>query len=420
MRTRQKLKIYFATASSAVALVWVVNIAWPGDLLIIAEPLIVSSPFRYEQDRVNRRETLSHVFARHNVIGAELVQLLEEAEGLNPRRTRVGMAFDFRFLIGDTVPNRVAFRVSENRFTRLDRDVDGVWRGSRVPINWSISRERVQGTINSSLWLAVEAAIDDSVLPSRERRKLIVGLADDIFGWQIDFTRDVREGDDFRLLFERLESSEGDVRFGRVLAAKVETQGRENSAYVLPDEQGRNSYYDVNRRSLRRAFLRSPISYGRFSSNFSRSRFHPILRVRRPHLGLDIAASSGAPIRATADGVVRTAGRDRGYGLLVTIDHAADTETRYAHMRRIARGIRVGTRVVQGQTIGYVGMTGLATAPHVHYELLKNGRHLNPRSRISLGDGTPVPAALRGEFERVMREFDIGLEGGELAIETSM
>jgi murein DD-endopeptidase MepM/ murein hydrolase activator NlpD len=229
-------------------------------------------------------------------------------------------------------------------------------------------------------------------------------LADGIYGWVIDFTRDMRPGDPFTVVFEHLTSSTGDRRFGRVLAASVYTGKVEHTAFVLSDAEGRNAYYDADGNSLRRAFRMYPVKFRRISSGFSRARFHPVLRTSRPHLGIDYAAHSGTPIEATADGTVSRAGRWGSYGIIVGLRHVRGIETRYAHMSRLAPGIRPGVRVRQGEVIGYVGMTGLVSGPHVHYEFLKNGRHLNPRS-VDLGDGEPVPAARRGEFERMRDLF---------------
>jgi len=229
-------------------------------------------------------------------------------------------------------------------------------------------------------------------------------LADDVYGWEIDFTRDMRPGDQFTVLFEYLTSSIGEQRYGRILAASVYAAKVEHAAYVLSDAEGRNAYYNGDGVSLRRAFKMYPVRFRRISSRFSRARFHPVLKTTRPHLGIDYAADIGTPIEATADGRVIRAGRWGSYGIMVGLRHVRDIETRYGHMSRLAPGIRPGVRVRQGEVIGYVGMTGLVSGPHVHYEFLKNGRQLNPRG-ADLGDGEPVPAARREEFERVRDAF---------------
>ena len=372
----------------------------------VAEPIVVSKAYVERSDRLRRNETLSHMFARHRVEGAELRQLLEVARprGLDPRHVTPSQVFDFRYVIGRDVPNRVRTRISEDAFLQLQRDSAGEWEVFIDPIQWAVVQEYASGTINSSLNDAVHRAIADSVLPFGHRDRLIWNVAEDVYGWIIDFTRDNRPGDRFDILYERLISSAGDVRYGRLLAASIETGGKPNTAYVMSDGQNRNVYYDGDGRSMKRAFLRYPVQFRRISGGYG-SRYHPILRQYRRHLGTDYAARTGTPIFAAADGKVTTAGRWGGYGLVVTIRHPKDIETRYAHMSRVARGIKPGVRVEQGQTIGFVGMTGLATGPHVHYEFLKNGRQVDFRG-IDMGDGDPVPALLRPEFEAVRASFN--------------
>lgn len=372
----------------------------------VAEPIVVSQAYAERSDRLRRNETLSHMFARHKVEGAELRQLLEAARphGLDPRHVTPSQVFDFRYVIGRDVPDRVRTRISEDAFLQLQRDSAGEWEVFIDPIQWAVVQEYASGTINSSLNDAVHRAIADSVLPFGHRDRLIWNVAEDVYGWVIDFTRDNRPGDRFDILYERLVSSAGDVRYGRLLAASVETGGKPNTAYVMSDGQNRNVYYDGDGRSMRRAFLRYPVQFRRISGGYG-IRYHPILRQYRRHLGTDYAARSGTPIFAAADGKVARAGRWAGYGLVVTIQHPKDIETRYAHMSRVARGIKPGVRVKQGQTIGFVGMTGLATGPHVHYEFLKNGRQVDFRA-VDMGDGDPVPDPLRPKFEAVRASFN--------------
>jgi len=372
----------------------------------VAEPIVVSRAYAERSDRLRRNETLSHMLARHKVEGAELRQLLRAARphGLNPRYVTPSQVFDFRYVIGSDVPDRIRTRISDDAFLQLQRDSAGEWEVFIDPIQWAVVQEYVSGTINSSLNDAVHSAIADSVLAFGHRDRLIWNVAEDVYGWVIDFTRDNRPGDRFDILYERLVSSAGDVRYGRLLAASVETGGKPNTAYVMSDAQNRNVYYDGDGRSMRRAFLRYPVQFRRISGGYG-SRYHPILRQYRRHLGTDYAARSGTPIFAAADGKVARAGRWGGYGLVVTIRHPKDIETRYAHMSRFARGIKPGVPVKQGQTIGFVGMTGLTTGPHVHYEFLKNGRQVDFRA-VDMGDGDPVPEPLRPEFEAVRASFN--------------
>jgi len=388
-------------------LFWTAGDASPDRRLPIAEPIVVSEAYEVVSDHLRRNETMTHLLARHDVTGREAFQLIQVARavGLDPRRVRPDLEFEFKRKLGSKHPISIRSRIASDAFMHLTRDTTDTWVGNLAPVEWTVSVHRVEGVIHASLNQSIHGAVPDSVLPFGERDRLVWNAAEAVYGWVLDFTRDIRPGDEFQIAFERLTSSAGDVRFGRVLAAKLVVQGRRYSAYVMENTSGRTVYYDAEGRSLHRAFLKYPVQFRRISSGFNRRRFHPVLKTYRAHLGYDFAAGQGTPIRTTGDGVVRTAGRNGGYGLMVGIRHPKGIETRYAHMSRIARGIRTGTRVTQGQTIGYVGMTGLANGPHVHYEFLKNGRHLNYRN-VDLGDGEPLPTELRGEFRAVRLRYD--------------
>lgn len=397
------------TVVAGAAVLWACSRLWSRDRLPVANPIVVTRAFIEHPDTVHHNETLSDLFARHNIVGAQLLNVLSVAHGLHPRRIRPGKVFDFQYGLNDSVPARVKVRVSDDRILWLERSPDGSWVARPEDVTWTVNTEQVRGEIHSSLYEALQRTIPDSTLPDAARDQLAWDLADGVYPWTIDFTRDIYPGDHFDVIYEVLTSSLGEVRFGRVVAADVETRGQENTAYLLPDPNGGNAYYDASGRSLRRAFKRYPVQFRRISSNFSMSRLNPVLGIRRPHLGTDYAAPIGTPIEATGDGVVIRAGRWGGYGIMVAIRHPHGIETRYAHMHRIAPGIHPGVHVHQGQYIGQVGMTGLATGPHVHYEFIKDGRHLNPRA-VNLGTGRPVPVARRAEFDSLKAHYDRLLE----------
>ncbi len=399
---RRRPKVTVALLALAVAGVWTALRAATDDLPMAA-PLMVTAPFRETSDTLRRNETLSHLFGRHGVDGPELLAVLAAAPSLKPRQVRAGQVFEFRYYAGDLVADRVRARLNPNEQLWLRRSAEGTWSGDIERITWSPAPVRIVGTVKSSIYQTLWGLIPDSVLSAPERDRMIYDLTDGVFGWEVDFSRDVVEGDRFDILFERLTSPLGEARYGRVLAAQLETRGRSNEAFVLSDDNGKNVYYDEQGRSLRRAFKLSPVPY-RITSRYSQSRFHPILRTWRAHLGVDYRAPIGAPVSATGDGTVIRAGRWGGYGIMVGLRHVKGIETRYAHLSRLARGIHRGARVQQGDVIGYAGMTGLATAPHVHYEFLKSGHHQNPR-RADLGDGTPVPAGRTAEFEAVRYHY---------------
>ncbi len=390
----------------AVAALWTARRLLAGERVPVAAPFLVTAAYVDQADTLRRNETLSDLLARHNIAGQELYDLLSAAEQIDPRRVRAGQVFEFRYVLHELVPDRMTVRLGDKRLLTVDRDSVAGWRGKEHEIYWEVTREVARGAVRSSLYETVDELIPESLLPAGERARLVWDLADGVFGWVIDFTRDNYEGDGFQIVYERLTSEFDDVRFGRILAAKIETRGTENAAYVLTDDDGRNAYFDAEGRSLKRAFKLYPAEFRRISSGFSRSRYHPILKRSRPHLGVDYAASTGTPIIATADGTVVRAGRWGTYGILVAIRHPKGVETRYAHMSRVASGMRVGVRVSQGQVIGYVGMSGLAAGPHLHYEFIQNGRHVDPRAAIRYGKGDPVPDSRRAEFDSIRMRYD--------------
>lgn len=261
--------------------------------------------------------------------------------------------------------------------------------------------------IQSNLYDALDGAVPDSFLPGKERIALAWAIAD-VYDWEIDFTRDIRPGDRFEVLIERLESPEGERRFGRILAARVDVAATPSYAFYFEGEGGRGGFYDTKGRSLRRAFLRAPLQYRRISSRFG-GRYHPILNRWRSHQGTDYAAAWGTPVRATADGAVTFAGREGGYGNLIEVRHANGIRTRYGHLSKFAKGLRVGQRVTQDQTVGYVGSTGLSTGPHLHYEFLVNGRATNPQ-RKDAGPVQAVPSKLKSQFETLRTQLVAELE----------
>jgi murein DD-endopeptidase MepM/ murein hydrolase activator NlpD len=244
-------------------------------------------------------------------------------------------------------------------------------------------------------------------------------IADQIFETRIDFSNDLNPGDKYQILYERTVRPDNSARRSRLLAVRFMISGHLYDAYLFRHE-GQEGWYDGKGRSMRRGFLRAPLEFRRISSGFSRGRFHPILHIMRAHVGIDFAAAPGTPVRAVADGVVRTAGRSGGYGNLVELAHGQGYSTRYGHLRGFAKGIHEGVRVRQGQVIAYVGMTGLATGPHLHYEFRVNGRPINPATIKSI-QGEPVESGPESRFREVVdaRVAAIMRAGGERLAERS-
>jgi murein DD-endopeptidase MepM/ murein hydrolase activator NlpD len=259
----------------------------------------------------------------------------------------------------------------------------------------------VVGRIRSSLYAALDSCAA-SVLPQRARWQL-AWLVADIFEYRVDMSRDLRLGDGFRVLFERTDSPESGVKTSRVLAAEMVLSGAMLSAVRFAHAGsggGAADYFDSTGHSLRAGFLRAPLEFRRISSVYG-WRLHPILGEWRDHKGTDYAAPLGTPVRAIGDGVVIFAGRRGGYGNVVDIRHRNGFISRYGHLLRLAPGTRPGARVEIGKTIAYVGMTGLATGPHLHFEVLVDGVARDPRVALrDRGQGEPVPASDRPAFDR--------------------
>jgi murein DD-endopeptidase MepM/ murein hydrolase activator NlpD len=244
------------------------------------------------------------------------------------------------------------------------------------------------GVIESSLF----GAADDAGLPDT----VTLALAE-IFGGDIDFYHDLRRGDRFAVVFETRYAEGEPVATGRILAAEFVNRGQAYRAFLWRAPDGREAYYDEHGRSSRKAFLRSPMEFSRVTSGFTLARFHPIFKSWRAHRGTDFGAPIGTPVRATADGNVVFRGMQTGYGNVMVLRHDGTYSTLYAHLSRFAAGLHVGDRVRQGETIAYVGQTGWATGPHLHYEFRVDGQPRDPM-RVALPNATPLDAAQRAAF----------------------
>lgn len=256
----------------------------------------------------------------------------------------------------------------------------------------------VRGEITSSLF--------ETLLEQKADAQLATQLSE-ILGWDIDFFRDIRRGDSFTLLYEEFTREGERIRDGRILAATFTNRGREYSAFLWENELGFPAYYDEKGGSLEKQFLRAPLKFSRISSNFSGRRLHPVHKVYRPHYGVDYAAPTGTKVYATANGSVVKRERRRGNGKYVQLRHGNGYETFYLHLSRYAKGVGVGSKVKQGDLIGYVGMTGVATGPHLDYRVKHNGKWLNPR-KLDLPPASPVSASRQPDYE--LRRDDLLLQ----------
>lgn len=345
-------------------------------------------------------ETLSEVFQRAHLAGSELSGLvLSLREYVDPRRIMPNTSILVRRWAEDGSPRAVEVVLNADSVMRLNRRSVG-WFGEMLVTPTVMDTVSLAGVLGpgGSLYSAV-VNHSELKLPFREREKLVWQLAH-IYGWEVDFTHDMQPGDVFRVVYEREARPDGTSRAARVLVAEVVNRGRVLPAIFFDPRGDGGDYFNDEGKSLRLAFRRYPVDFPRVTSNFAWQRYHPILKKNRPHLGTDFGTGRGAPVLSTADGVVSLAAWDGGYGNLVKINHGNGYETRYAHLSRFAPGIRKGVRVKQGQRIGYSGDTGLATAPHLHYEMRHNGRPADPRT-VRLPAAPPVPSEHMAAFRAV-------------------
>ena len=256
----------------------------------------------------------------------------------------------------------------------------------------------VSGVIHSNLYSALDhsRAAD---LPREARAELAYSLAD-IFEYRVDMSKDLQDGDQFHILVERLQKPNGAILINKILGARLALSGNDMDAILFKGAGSSGEYFDGTGKSLRAAFLRAPVAFRRISSIFG-GRRHPVLGTWRQHKGTDYAAAMGTPVRSVGDGVVIFAGRKGGYGNVIDIRHRNGYVSRYGHLRGFAKGIHGGTRVSIGSTIGYVGMTGLATGPHLHFEILVGGVQRDPRVALRMQGGMPIASSEKGLFNRM-------------------
>ncbi|MDE3129108.1 MAG: M23 family metallopeptidase, partial [Gemmatimonadota bacterium] len=298
----------------------------------------------------------------------------------------------------DSEPTEIVVQLAVDHFLHLVRGDSG-WTEHDERLPWTTDTVALQGTIRSNLYQAVYDAAG-STLSRDAATALVVRLADNVYQYRVDMTRDLQAGDTFRVLAQRSTLSNGLVRVGEIVAAQLDLSGTEIDAIHYTSDALAGDYFDQTGRSLKAAFLRVPLQFKYISSGFG-ERFHPILKLWRDHKGIDYAANAGTPVRAIGNGVVVRAGWASGYGNLIEIRHPNGFSSRYGHLRAFAKGIHAGARVDIGQTIGYVGMTGLATGPHLHFEFLVHGVQRNPRVALRNVGGEPIPRSLMASFDSV-------------------
>ena len=366
------------------------------------EPVVVPAPEHVETHVIKRGETLTGVLTRASLAGADLAEvLLVSAEHINPRRLSSGAEVTVRKGTVTGTPRSIEMRLNADTTVVLARNEVG-WRSSLQVTPVVVDTVYVAGEIDAGTTLYESLVLDETInLPAAERVQLASELGS-IYAYTIDFSREIQPGDSYQIAYEREARPDGTARSRRILIGEVVNQGKSYSAIYF--KRGSiDGYYGADGKSLRLGFRRNPLDFMRVTSTFAAKRYHPILGIYRAHLGTDYGAAHGTPVYAVADGTVAGAGRDGGYGNVVTIRHHSGYTSRYAHLSRFGSKIRPGTRVKQNDIIGYVGATGLATGPHLHYELRMNGRPVNSRT-VKLPGAPPLPSDYRAEFRQLASE----------------
>jgi murein DD-endopeptidase MepM/ murein hydrolase activator NlpD len=361
-------------------------------------------------DTLRSGETLSQLFARAGVTPITAAAALKSAPFVDERRVIAGTVVTVKH-VADSAPSEIALQPAIDHIVHLRRTGDQ-WSAQDEKLPWTSDTIAVSGTIHTNLYAAMDAGAP--TLPKHAREELAWALAD-ILDYRVDMSRDLQDGDTFRALFERQTGPEGAMRIGRVMATTFVLSRDTTEAVWFTGGQSKDGYYDKSGKSLRNAFLRAPLEFRRISSVFG-MRKHPILGIWRQHKGTDYVAAQGTPVRAIGDAVVIFAGQKHGYGNVLDLRHRNGYVTRYGHLLRFGSGIHVGARVEQGRTIAYVGMTGLATAPHLHFEVLVNGVQRDPRVALKSTGGEPLVAADRPAFEATRARCLAAMQSKELAL----
>jgi murein DD-endopeptidase MepM/ murein hydrolase activator NlpD len=339
--------------------------------ILLPEPVYPEPTYHEIRGEILRGDTLSNSFKRYGVTEKNRLIIIRNLQGhINFRDLRPG---DRYTLVTDEYDElvRCTYESGPLHVHMLSRLDDGTYQAEKLAIPLERRTVQVAGTINSSLFAAFA--------PFQEDSKLIYSFAD-IFASRIDFNTETRVGDRFCLVYDKFYKNGEFVGYGKIRVARYESRevGLLEGFYFSPDDNGVGSYFDSAGNELGASFIKSPVPMARISSTFSHNRLHPILKTVRPHLGVDLAAPTGTPVMAAADGKVQFVGRNGGYGKQIILDHGNGHSTYYGHLSGFSKGLSKGSRVRQKQIIGYVGSTGLSTGPHLDYRIKVNGAFKNP------------------------------------------
>ena len=366
--------------------------------------------YTIENDTVRMGETVGGILGRRGISAVMVDRLDKAAKDVFPlRQIRADNAYTtFTRHITDSLGERDVVDYVVYHRNAIDYVVFG-FVGDSISVTcgqrpMELVRKSCRATINSSLW----GTIMEQNLPYA-----LAAEFEDIYQWTVDFFG-IQAGDSFAVIYDEKVVDGETVGIGRIWGAEFNHGGKQYYAIPYAQQEGKLRYWEANGESLRKQFLKAPLKYTRISSKFSKSRFHPVHKVYRPHHGVDYAAPSGTPVHSVADGTVIFAGWDRGGGgNTLKIKHAGNLETGYLHLKGFAKGIRVGTRVSQGQLIGYVGSTGSSTGPHLDYRIKKNGTPIDPL-KMPQEPAEPIAAAHKERFEAIRDRVVAELNGEEV------
>ncbi len=352
-----------------------------------------SDALDWKEVTVKSGDNLSIIFPKVGLSARDVYNVAQTGKSIKPllnlkpgQELRFGLSTDTD---GKTALKKLELIFSPIKKLQLVATNDG-YKAETLTKETDKRQKQVYGEIESSLFgSGLKAGLSD---------KLVMELAH-VFGWDIDFALDLRQGDSFKVIFEEDYLNGEKFDDGDILAAEFTNKGKTFRAVRYTDKEGNTHYYTPKGESMRKTFTRTPVHFSRISSVFNPNRKHPVLKTSRPHRGVDYAAKTGTPILATGDGKVNFIGNKGGYGRVIILSHGGKYTTLYAHMSKYKSGLKRGQRVKQGQVIGYVGMSGLATGPHLHYEFRVNGVHRNPLT-VALPKAEPLNAKYMVEFKQ--------------------
>ena len=361
----------------------------------LAAPSVLTLPAENEtylrEERVQRGDSVASLLSRMGVTDREAIEFIRTSAATQTitRQLRPGKPITARTTDAGELVSLLFPVNGKDTLIFVERNPRGGFSAKEEAVALESRTVMRAGEIRYSLFGATDTAgIPDAVATQ---------LAE-IFGGDIDFHRDLRKGDRFSVVYEMLYQRGQPVRSGRIIAAEFINDKKTYQAYWYAAEDGKGGYYTADGKSLRKAFLRSPLEFSRVTSGFSSNRFHPVLQTWRAHKGVDYGAPVGTKVRSVADGIVDFAGRQGGYGNLLIVRHQGSYSTAYGHLNGFAPGIRKGTRVIQGDTLGFVGQTGLASGPHLHYEFRVKEQQVNPLA-VTLPTTVPLEASQLPRFQ---------------------